>query len=189
MANEQEYRRTEELLDQQEKYLSDQMRRHDQEIAKIRRTRRRRIVQRSLALFCGVLLVLFGIIDLVVVNSLDANFNNIMIFTLSELIAFPFLRYGTVLFRVMPIEQELTAAVEQLVQTQDTLSQVKDEKLKLIRTPVKAARPKAAPDPGRAMPPGEEMVSFDEPSTVCPECGESIREGTKICRTCGHLFL
>ncbi len=117
MASVQDYRTMEELLDQQEKVLSDQMKRHDREIAKLRRMRRRRIVLRSLALFCGVVLALFGIIDLIVVKTMDANFNNILIFTLSELVAIPFLRFGIVLFRKMPVEQELTAVAEQLVQT------------------------------------------------------------------------
>ena len=54
-------------------------------------------------------------------QSLEANINNILIFTLSEIIAIPVLRYGIVLFRKMPVEQELTAAAEQLIQTQDSL--------------------------------------------------------------------
>ena len=189
MASVQDYRTMEELLDQQEKVLSDQMKRHDREIAKLRRKKRRRIVQRSLALFCGVVLVLFGIIDLIVVKSMDANFNNILIFTLSELVAIPFLRFGIVLFQKMPVEQELTAVAEQLVQTQDSLAHVREEKLKLIRGPVKAVRTNTTPLQGAGRAPGEELISFDKPSGVCPECGESIREGMKICRNCGHLFI
>ncbi len=189
MGSDQDYRRSEELLDLQEKHLSDQLRRHQQEIAALKRKRRRRVVQRSLALFCGVVLMLFGIIDLIVVKELDANFNNILIFTLSEIIAIPFLRSGIVLFRKMPVEQEITAAVEQLVQTQDSISQLRDERLNLIRTPVTSTRTIISP-----LSKGEKLVSFDEPtpqesSGTCPECGEKVREGSKICRNCGHLFI
>jgi hypothetical protein len=189
MPSEEEYRRTEEALDLQEKYLSNQLRKYEQEIAKLRRKRRRRIVQRSLALLSGVLLMMFGFIDLIVVKALDANFNNILIFTLSELIGIPLVRQGIVLFRKMPVEQEITSAVEQLVQSQDSVSQLRDERLKLIRSGIKSTRTVILPPPV-----AEHLVSFEGPtpqqaSGVCPECGENIREGSKICRNCGHLFV
>jgi len=189
MPSDQEYRRTEEVLDIQEKYLSDQLKRHENEIAGLRRKRRRRVVLRSLSLFCGVVLVLFGLIDLIAIQNLNANVNNIIIFTLSELIAFPFLRYGLVLFRKMPIEQEISAAVEKFVETQDSVALLREERLKLIRTPIKAARPETQP-----LLPVEPLVNFDdlatqESSATCPECGENVREGAKICRKCGHLFI
>jgi hypothetical protein len=189
MPSEEEYRRAEEALDLQEKYLANQLRRHEQEIAKLRRKRRRRIVQGSLALFSGIVLMMFGFIDLIVVKALDANFNNILIFTLAELIAIPLLRQGIVLFRKMPVEQEITSAAEQLVQTHDSVSQLRDERLKLIRSGITSTRTITLPPPV-----AEHLVSFDDPipqqaSGVCPECGENIREGTKICRNCGHLFV
>ena len=126
MASDQDYRRAEELLDLQEKHLSDQLSRNQREIAALRAKRRRRVVQRSLALFSGVVLMLFGFIHLIVVKELDANFNNILIFSLSEIIAIPLLRIGFVMFRKLPVEQEITAAVEQLVQTQDSMSLLRD---------------------------------------------------------------
>jgi hypothetical protein len=134
-------------------------------------------------------LVLFGIIELIVLKSMDANVNNILVFTLSELVAFPFLRYGIVLFQKMPVEQELTAAAEQLVQTQENLAHVREERLKLIRGPVKTLKTNSIPSQGAGQAPGEQLVSFDKPSGVCPECGEGVREGMKICRNCGHLFI
>jgi hypothetical protein len=189
MASEQENRAMGELLDQQEKVLSDQMKRHDREIARLRRKRRWRIILRSLALFCGVVLVLFGIITLIVVRSMHANFNNVFVFTLSELVAFPFLRFGIVLFQKMPVEQELTTVAEQLVETQDSLAHVREERLKLIRGPVKTEKTNITPLQGAGRAPGEQLISFDKPSAVCPECGQSVREGMKICRNCGHLFI
>ena len=189
MPSEEEYRRTEESIDLQEKYLANQLRRHELEIARLRKKRRRRILLRSLALFSGVVLMLFGFIDLIVVKELDANFNNILIFALSELIAIPLLRQGIVIFRKMPVEQEITSAVEQLVQTQDSVSMLRDERLKLIRGGIQSTRTVTI-----APPTGEKLVTFADPtpqatSGVCPECGESIREGSKICRNCGHLFV
>jgi len=188
MPTEQEYRRSEEILEIQERFLTDKIKRFEVEIAKLKGTRRRRIVQRSLSLFAGVVLVLFGFIGIIVVQAQDANFNNIIIFTLSEIIAIPLLRYGIVLFRKMPIEQEISAVVAQLVETQDGIAQLREERLRLIRTPVKATR--SGPSPFQ---PGEKLISFDEPQTEsserCPDCGQAIQAGTKICRACGHLFI
>lgn len=189
MASDKDYRSNLELLDQQEKILLDQVRRQDLDIARLRRKRRRRIVQRSLALFGGIVLALFGIIDLVVVQSLDANINNILIFTLSEIIAIPVLRYGIVLFRKMPVEEELTAAAEQLMETQESLSHVRRERLALMQGPAKTTRADTPPVESTEKVVGERLVTFDQPSNVCPECGESVREGAKICRSCGHLFV
>jgi len=189
MPSEQEYRAAEELLDQQEKILAEQVKRQDREILRLKRIRRRRIVLRSVSLFSGVVVMLFGFIDLIVIQAMDANFNNILIFTLSEIIAIPLLRFGVVLFRKMPIEREMTAAVEQLIQVQDGLSHIRNERLALMRNPVKSVRPHATFDPGKETKRNEDLVTFDEPSGVCPECGEKIRDGAKICRQCGHLFL
>lgn len=189
MLTEEEYRRAEELLNLQEEQFSVQMKRQQKEIAKLKATRRRHIVQRSFSLFGGVVMVLFGFIDLIVVQSLDANFNNIIIFTLSELIAIPLLRYGLVLFRKMPIEEEISSVVAKLVETQDSIAQVREERLKLIRAPIQATRTIITP-----LPTDEPLVSYDdtpEPdaSEHCPDCGESVRAGSKICRNCGHLFI
>jgi hypothetical protein len=189
VPSEQELRRAEEILELQEKYVSDKMTRFEGEIAKLKRKRRRRILQRSVALFAGVVLVLFGFIDLIVVQSLDANFTNILVFTLSELIAIPCLRYGIVLFRTMPVEQELSAVAEQMIHTQDDIAQLRGERLKLIRTPVKSTRVNLTP-----LQTDEPLITFQEPPTgerseSCPECGQPIRPGMKICRTCGHLFV
>jgi hypothetical protein len=189
MASEQEYRSSLELLDQQEKIISVQVQRHDREIARLRRKRRRRIIQRSLALFVGIVLALFGIIDLIVVQSLNANITNILVFALSEFIAIPVLRHGIVLFRKMPVEDEITAVAAELVQTQESLAHIREERLALIRTSVKVVRTGAAPARTIENIVGESLVTFDQPSVVCPECGETARAGAKICRSCGHLFL
>jgi hypothetical protein len=188
-TSEQDYSTTAEMLDQQEKLCSEQLKRGEREIVRLKRKRNRRIVQRSIALFCGVVIMLFGFIDIIVVKQLDANFNNILIFTLCELLSIPLLRYGLVLFRKLPTEQEITSAVEQLVEIQENLFHIRDEKLKLIRNPVKMVRPGLTLVQPPVETPDADLVTFDEPTKVCPECGEGIREGARICRTCGHLFI
>ena len=165
------------------------MKRDDNEIARLRRTRRWRIILRSVQLFSGIVLALYGFIDLVVVKSLDANFNNILIFTICEIVAIPLMRKGIIMFRKMPIEQEITAAVEQLVHTQENLSNINAERLKLIRGPVKAEKLESNVPEKTILPKGEDLITFEQPIAVCPECGEGIKDGAKICRNCGHLFV
>lgn len=189
MTDKHDVLRSNEVLDLEEKYLNDKLRRQNQAIALLRRKRRRRIVLRSLALFVGLVLVLYGAVDVIVFKSLEATFGNIIFFVLAELIGLPILIQGIVLFRHMPIDREISAAAEQLVEIQDSLSQLRDERSRIAER--NAASIKASPKTSKL---AEPLITFEEPlkqdeSGVCPSCGKEIRKGTKICRNCGHLFI
>ena len=189
MAEAKDSLRTRETLDREERYYLDQLAREEKRIAHLKGTRRRRILQRSVSLFCGIVLMLFGFIDLIVVKSMEANFNNVFIFILAEFVSIPCLRYGLVLFRKMPIEQELTAAAEEVMNIHLSLAQLREERIAMMRTPIREART-IAPAAATA----EEFFRTEptakqDASLVCPDCGENIQQDTKICRNCGHLFI
>ena len=181
--------RTDDVINIEEKYLKDLARRQNQTMALLRRKRRRRIVLRSMALFVGLVLMLYGVIDIIVFKSLEATFGNILTFVVAELIAIPILIRGIVLFRTMPIDKEISAATEQLVETQDGLSRLRDERLR------KSQPREQSPDATFRKPPITELlVTFEEASAaekpgICPSCGRETRKGAKICRNCGHLFV
>ncbi len=190
MAGGNESLRTRETLDREERYFLDVLAKQEQTIAKLKRKRRRRIVQRSLSLFGGIVTALFGIINMIFIQALDGNFKNTLIFVVAALVAIPLLRYGMVLFHhKMPVDHELTAAADEVVHTQYNLNHVREERLAIMRNPVKGTRSvgaakttsEAAPEPVRA--------NDETAGPLCPDCGNPVREGAKICRTCGHLFV
>jgi predicted RNA-binding Zn-ribbon protein involved in translation (DUF1610 family) len=189
MSTVEESRQIRESLEQQERYYNDQIKKLNAETSRLRGTRRRRIVQRILALFGGIVLCLFGFIDLIVIQSLEAHFNNIIIFTVSELGAIPLIRYGLVLFRTMPIDTEINAVSTKIVEIQDLLEQLRQERLKVMREPVKVVRPATETKLEPPKVSTDDFILPDQPAPVCPECGKEVHENAKICRNCGHLFI
>jgi hypothetical protein len=189
MAVEYEHLRTEDVLEQQQKFLNDQLERHTRNISKLKARKRRFILYRMVSLFLGIVLMLFGFIDLIVVESLDANFKNIIIFTLSELAAIPLLRYSFVVFRKMSIDQDIDDIAESIVHTQDNLTQLNEERLAILRGPEKQT--KTVVRPGMLK---ENLIDADallaiEDSKECPDCGKKTPLKASICRNCGHLFI
>jgi hypothetical protein len=185
MALEQQGISEEELLNQQEKMLNDQLGWRNRNLGKKKGQRRRLIFVRMLALFFGIVALMFGFIILFYANKEDANFNNIIIFTVVELAAIPLLKNGINLFRKMPIDQEINDLTELVVETQEGIAQLNEERLKLAR---KSSKP---PSVNRAIAVLENLIDanalMDKASIMkCPQCGESIRREATLCIFCGH---
>lgn len=180
---------SEALLDLQQKYLSDQLRHQNHIVDDLRKTRGRSIIRRSLSLFAGLALILFGIVYLLIMTSFDETVWNILLFGLSLIIGIPLLIPGFVLFRGLPIEKEIITAAGRLIEMQDSLEQLRHERSNKVQAPSFVVEPAL-----QALAVSETLLDTEVPipenaSPVCPECGNEIRSGSKICRKCGHLFI
>jgi hypothetical protein len=188
MASRQEGIRQEEVLDQQEKFLNEQLILRRKSLAQTKARKRRLIVFRMLSLFSGVVLFLFGFIVMFFTDLEDGNFNNILVFTLSELAAIPLLRYSWQVFRKLDLDQEISDRAELITQTLDNLELLNDERLKLIRS--SGRENKTIVRPGMIQ---DDIVDakalMAEPAfKSCPKCAENVRAEANVCIYCGHKF-
>jgi hypothetical protein len=188
MLSKQEGLKPEDVLDQQEKFLNEQLIMRRKGHARTKARKRRLILFRMLSLFFGVVLFLFGFIVMFFTNLEDGNFNNILIFTLSELAAIPLLRYSWQVFRKLDLDQEISDSAELVIQTQDNLGQLREERLKLIRS--SAQENKTIVRPGMLQHDIIDATALMEEPTFksCPKCAENVRSEATVCIYCGHKF-
>ena len=169
-------------------YLNEQLAMRRKRLARIRGRKRRLILFRMLSLFFGVILLLFGFIVLFFINPEDGNFNNILIFAVSELTAIPLLRYSWQVFRKMDLDQEISDSAELVLQTQDSVAKLHEERLKGIRTSTQENKPFVRPDKLQ-----DDIIDAtaltEEPTfKLCPKCAEYLRAEATVCIYCGHKF-
>ena len=184
-----QHRKTREVIDEQERFLAEQVERYSRNLSLISARKRRLIVYRLVSLFSGIVLMLFGVIDLIVIRDPNAQFQNVIIFTISELLAIPLLRYSLVVFRKLSIDKDINDLAELIALTKEQLAQIRKERLIFMRGPEKerttvAKPPLLNPDPVDAADPPS-----TEDSKECPDCGKTIPRKASICRSCGHLFI
>jgi len=156
-------------------YLNEQLAMRRKRLSRIRGRKRRLILFRMLSLFFGVILLLFGFIVLFFINPEDGNFNNILIFAVSELTAIPLLRYSWQVFRKMDLDQEISDSAELVLQTQDSVAKLHEERLKGIRTSTQENKPFVRPDKLQ-----DDIIDAtaltEEPTfKLCPKCAENVR--------------
>lgn len=188
MLSQQEGLKPEEVLDQQEKFLHEQLIMRRKNLARTKARKRRLILFRMLSLFSGVVLFLFGLIVMFFTNLADGNFNNILVFTLSELAAIPLLRYSWQVFHKLDLDQEISDSGELVVQTQDSLTQLNEERLKLIRSSARENKTVVRPGMIREDFIDAKALTADPVFKSCPKCAENVRAEASVCIYCGHKF-
>ncbi len=189
MADRQDGTRTSEVLDLQERYLSDQIKHQHEIIEGLRRKRRRQVAKRSFSLFVGLVLVAYGAIEIALMQSLADQLGTILLVGAAEVAGIPLAVYGFVLFQKLAFDADLSHAAERLVDLQDDLSQVREERKNLAESPETTLETTAADPHDDGKPTASQNLATRTSTPVCPECGKEFPEGGKICRNCGHLFV
>ena len=189
MPPKQDVSKANDVFDLQQNYIIGQLKRQNEFIEELRRKRRRTIITKSSALFFGLVLMLYGIIELVFLRSFETSIGNIIMFGVVEVVAIPLFFRGVVLFRGMAFDADLSHAAEKLVDLQDDLVHLREEHARQedLSAVSSGTRTEDLQDEEEPTPLQASPVRGSSPA--CPECGKDIQEGARICRNCGHLFV